>query len=359
MKPSYTTRELRENHRPTLKFAAKEAIVFAQVKSFKRSKSKEIDPNEMMKTPRDISLRDSCKFILAEYCEEYPLVVQNKGMASLIYNYYRKKNEKDNYVPKFVNGGAFILESVDASPFFGFGDIAPGETLQALYNNMFRAPVFPQKMNKTDFLIIKHTYNGITKYYIRDIPNLYTVGQNFPVTEIPRPQARKVTQSLKTRIMVAAFRCIQKDPYRRLKFEKLEKAFPWFSSEEIRNRVKEFAQYLKKGENTGWWRLKNAVPLPDEEGIRRCLTPEHISHFQTALVGQQRLSDAGFGAEDYKESANEDEDESHLDIEIQVAPWTLSKNFVIAANVYWMLTIGERNAPIIRRWRSNWMWPRL
>lgn len=131
-------------------------------------------------------------------------MIQNVGMASLIYNYYRKKDEKDNFVPKFTNGGAYILESVDASPFFGYGDVKPGQSMQVLYNNLFRAPLFVQNPSKTDFLVIRQTYHGETKYFIREIPNHYIVAQNFPVQEVPRPQARKITQALKMRLQVAS-----------------------------------------------------------------------------------------------------------------------------------------------------------
>jgi Protein of unknown function (DUF3591) len=91
-------------------------------------------------------------------------VVQNIGMASLIYNYYRKKDEKDTFVPKMQNGGAYILESVDVSPFFGFGDVKPGETIQTIYNNLFRAPIFPQNIPKTDYLCIR--YRLLTQTHI-------------------------------------------------------------------------------------------------------------------------------------------------------------------------------------------------
>jgi transcription initiation factor TFIID subunit 1 len=70
------------------------------VKKLKKQKMKVVDPSEMMRTPKDITLKDKSKFVLVEYSEEYPPAIQNVGMASLIYNYYRKKDEKDNFVPK-------------------------------------------------------------------------------------------------------------------------------------------------------------------------------------------------------------------------------------------------------------------
>lgn len=108
--------------------------------------------------------------------------------------------------------------------------------------------------------------------------------------------------------------------------------FPMFSDMQVRQKLKEFAQYLKKGENTGLWKLKANVQLPDEEGIRKIITPEHVCLIQSTLVGQQRLKDAGYGADDYKEEEGGEDEESHHDLEVQLAPWIITKNFVIAAS---------------------------
>ncbi len=121
-------KELRSHHRPAIKFTVSDVIIFARIKAVKKKKFREIDPGEMMRTPKDLTLKDTSKYCIVEYSEEYPLIMQNIGMASLLYNYYRKKDEKDNFVPKLDNGGPYILENSDVSPFFGFGDVKPGET---------------------------------------------------------------------------------------------------------------------------------------------------------------------------------------------------------------------------------------
>nr|KAJ3423026.1 hypothetical protein HK105_004201 [Polyrhizophydium stewartii] len=344
LKPLLHLRELRSFHRPAIKLPLNQDIHFSRLKAIKK-RPKEVDPSELMRTPKDISLKDTSKFVLMEYSEEYPLIMQAIGMASLIYNYYRKKDDKDNFTPKMQNGVAQILESVDASPFFGYGDVKPGQTIQVLYNNLFRAPIFPQNAPQTDFLLIRHTYQQKTRYFLREIPNMYVVGQNFPVQEVPRPQARKITQSLKLRLQVVSYRLMWKDPFKRLRYDKLKKFFPMFSDAQIRQKLKasqqlllasapaaesEFAQYLKKGENTGWWKLKSNIQMPDEDGIRKIITPEQVCLYQSTLVGQQRLRDAGYGNDDLRDVQNEEE-ESTLDIEVQLAPWVTTKNFVVAA----------------------------
>ena len=322
---------MRYHHRPTIKFPIAEQISFTKVKAIKRKKLREIDPADLMRTPKDVSLKDSSKFVLVEYSEEYPVVMQNIGMASLINNYYRKRDDKDTYIPKLDIGGNVILEGVDVSPFFGFGDVKPGQTMQAFYNNLFRAPIFPQKVSKTDYLIIRQTYKGAVKYFVRDIPALFAVGQCYPAQEVHRPQARKVTQALKARLQVFGYRLMRSDPYRRLSYSKLRAHFHMYTDTQIRQKLKEFACYYKKGENTGWWKLKPGMLLPDEEGIRKICTPEFVCLQHSTLVGAQRLKDAGYGVEDFKELEGDDDNESHLDLEVQLAPWTTTRNFLNAA----------------------------
>lgn len=53
-----------------------------------------------MRFTNDISLRDTSVGVLLEYSEEYPPVLSNFGMGSTLVNYYRKRNEADEFLPK-------------------------------------------------------------------------------------------------------------------------------------------------------------------------------------------------------------------------------------------------------------------
>jgi transcription initiation factor TFIID subunit 1 len=95
-------------------------------------------------------------------------------MASSLVNYYRKKDEKDEHVPKVSSprqclvatnivqqydlGVPFVLEPQDESPFMKFGYVYPGQTIPALYNNLVRSPLFRHKPYNTDFLVVRY-YN--------------------------------------------------------------------------------------------------------------------------------------------------------------------------------------------------------
>ena len=251
-KPHLTTHELRYFHRPTIRFPLNQDLKFSRLKLFKKKKARTKDPSELMKHPKNITLKDTCQYVLVEYSEEYPPMMQNHGMASMIYNYYRKKDEKDTFAPKMANGAAYILESVDASPFFGFGDVEPGQTMQVLYNHLFRAPIFKHDIPSTDFLLIKHSYKGKVRFYVREIQNVYVSGQLFPVQEVPRAKSRRVLHLTRNRILAVGFRMMHRDPLLRLKFVSLHKIFPGYTELELRNKIKDFLVYAKKGENTGW-----------------------------------------------------------------------------------------------------------
>ena len=116
------------------------------------------------------------------------------------------------------------MEHVDASPFFAFGQIAPGETVQAIKNNLYIAPIFSHKLPNDDFLLIQCTPKfkkskkepqvmqptGKPVCYIREIPRIFTVGQTFPLRPVHPPQSRKVKLYIRDRLKVLALRRVKK-----------------------------------------------------------------------------------------------------------------------------------------------------
>lgn len=148
-----------------------------------------------------------------------------------------------------------MIEPQDESPFMKFGSVASGQTVPALYNNLIRAPLFRQKAYNTDFLVIRyvkhagiHAYmrligsrtstKGETKCYIREISNLFVAGQTYPVTEVPGPHSRKITNTIKQRLQIIAFKLLQKSTEKRLKISRLMKYFPDQNELQMRQRLK-------------------------------------------------------------------------------------------------------------------------
>ncbi len=58
------------------------------------------DPGEPFKTSKDLTLTEKGPFVLLEFSEEYPPIMSGYGMGTTVVNYYRKKDDKDETVPK-------------------------------------------------------------------------------------------------------------------------------------------------------------------------------------------------------------------------------------------------------------------
>ncbi|KAF8202997.1 TAF1 transcription initiation factor TFIID subunit TAF1 [Pholiota molesta] len=350
--PFYKTRlskqEARSFHRPALQFPSNIELRFSKVRTAKKKKDKAGrklgkggNVGEGLRKTSDLSLRDTSNFVLWEYSEEHPPIIPNFGMGSVLVNYYRKKDEKDEHVPKGDLGFPFVLEPQDESPFMKFGYVYPGQTIPALYNNLMRAPLFRHKPYQTDFLVVRSTIKGETKYYLREIKNLFVIGQTYPVTEVPGPHSRKITNTIKYRLQIIAFKLLKKSQGERLKISRLMKYFPDQNELQMRQRLKEFMEYHRRGPHQGFWRLKPNWTIPTDAEMLKMVEPEQVVLTESMQVGQRHLQDAGYShAADVAEG-----DESNLSVEQQLAPWITTKNFLFATQAKAMLRLHGEGDP--------------
>ncbi|KDR85407.1 hypothetical protein GALMADRAFT_234262 [Galerina marginata CBS 339.88] len=350
--PFFKTRlskqEARSFHRPALQFPSNIELRFSKVRTAKKKKDKAGrklgkggNVGESLRKTSDLSLRDTSNFVLWEYSEEHPPIIPNFGMGSVLVNYYRKKDEKDEHVPKGDLGFPFVLEPQDESPFMKFGYVYPGQTIPALYNNLMRAPLFRHKPYSTDFLVVRSTIKGETKYYLREIKNLFVIGQTYPVTEVPGPHSRKITNTIKYRLQIIAFKLLKKSQGERLKISRLMKYFPDQNELQMRQRLKEFMEYHRRGPHQGFWRLKANWNVPTDAEMLKMVGPEQVVLTESMQVGQRHLQDAGYSqAADVAEG-----DESNLSVEQQLAPWITTKNFLFATQAKAMLRLHGEGDP--------------
>ncbi|KAJ7751256.1 TAF1 transcription initiation factor TFIID subunit TAF1 [Mycena maculata] len=352
--PFYKTRlskqEARSFHRPALQFPSNIELRFSKVRTAKKKKDKAGrklgkggNIGEGLRKTSDISLRDTSNFVLWEFSEEHPPIIQNFGMASSLVNYYRKKDEKDDHVPKYDLGVPFVLEPQDETPFMKFGSVYPGQTMPALYNNLMRAPLFRHKPYGTDFLIVRNTIKGETKYFLREIKNLFVVGQTYPVTEVPGPHSRKITNTIKFRLQTIAFKLLQKSAGERLKISRLMKYFPDQNELQMRQRLKEFMEYHRRGPHQGFWRLKPDWVIPSDADMLKNVTPEQVVLTESMQVGQRHLQDAGYSQA--ADAVEDKDDQSNLSVEQQLAPWITTKNFLFATQAKAMLRLHGEGDP--------------
>jgi transcription initiation factor TFIID subunit 1 len=172
---------------------------------------------------------------------------------------------------------------------------------------------------------------------------MFTIGQTYPVQEVPGPHSRKVTTTIRNRLQVSAYRLIRKNPLHRLKMSKLAAKFPEYSDIQIRQRLKEFLEYHRRNKEGGggYWKPKGGEP-PSEEHLRQMVTPEMVCLHESTMVGERHLEDFGYG------NVNEDDDgdgDSKLEVEQQLAPWFATRNFINATQGKAMLKLYGAGDP--------------
>ena len=104
------------------------------------------------------------------------------GMATKIKNFYKRKPGKDAGAPTLPFGETAFAHT---SPFLG--TLVPGQCVQALENNLFRAPIYHHRLAPTDFLIIRSRQ----QLWVREIKDVFTVGQSCPLYEVPGPNSKR------------------------------------------------------------------------------------------------------------------------------------------------------------------------
>ncbi|KAK6503275.1 hypothetical protein TWF481_008304 [Arthrobotrys musiformis] len=337
--------EMRSFHRPRLTFPTEVEIRFTKGKTLKRKHLKGKSIREIFHDTKSLSLSDNSNFILFEYSEEHPYVLSNFGMGSRIINYYRRKEDSDETRPKCELGELQVLMSQDKSPFWNFGSIEPGEIVPALYNRMIRAPIFRHTPANTDFVVVRNTDSGGAYYYLRTIPYIFTVGQTFPVTDVPGPHSRKVTTASKNRMKMITYRVIGRKG-NRIAVKDIAPHFPENTEIQTRQKMKEFMSHQneRESEKGGYWYLKGDDPIPDEPNIRTMVTPESVCLLDAMQVGVKYLEDAGYGKATEAGAGDEDEKEG-MSTEEKLAPWIATKNFINATQGKAMLQLHGEGDP--------------
>ena len=318
-----------------------ENISFGKPKFFKRKHLKGKPTQNLFHDSNDLSLGDNSNLLLLEYSEEYPTMMSNVGMGNRVINYYRRKTMDDTLRPKLDVGETAVLLPQDKSPFSIFGHVDPGQTTPALYNSMYRAPIFKQASKASDFLVVKTT-TGMegSNWFLRNVENLYAVGQEFPSVDVPGPHSRKVTTASKNRLKMISYRLLRKNKTHRISVGEVTSHFVDTTDMQNRQKMKEFMQFNKEYKE---WQMRHGEAVPDEETVRSMVKPEDVCLLESMQVGQQHLQDAGFNKED--DDSEIDEAKEGQSIEQQLAPWYTSRNFLHATQGKAMLALHGEGDP--------------
>ncbi|RKP31965.1 hypothetical protein METBISCDRAFT_12925 [Metschnikowia bicuspidata] len=367
-----TKEEARAFHRPRFQVRQGLLICFSKLKVRKKKKDRGKTAKEIFRRTSDLTTVDTSTLIGMEYCEEDPHILSNFGMGSKIINYYRKEKEEDSSRPKAPIGETHVLGVEDKSPFWSFGHVAKGDFVPTLYNNMMRAPIFKQESKQTDFLLIRSQGCGNhQKYYLRAIDHLFAVGNVFPAVEVPAPHSRKVTNTSKNRLKMIVFRTMNKNGNGRLAVKDIALHFPDQNDMQNRQRLKEFMEYIRKGDDQNYWKIKGVDTAPSEEEIKTMISPEDATLLDCMQHGQQALDDIDSLFNDdskkydvkkrkeerEKEDKEDDEKkdgekkrkEKDVDMDESIdeglTPWSSSRNFIIANQTKVMLQLNGEGDP--------------
>lgn len=363
--------EARAFHRARFPVIQGSLLCFSRLKQRKKKKDRGKTAQEIFSKTSDLTVVDNGAMIAMEYSEEHPAILSNFGMGSKLINYYRKEKEDDNTRPKAPLGETHVLGVEDRSPFWNFGHVAKGDFVPTLYNNMIRAPIFKQELKSTDFLLIRSQGCGShQKYYLRPVDQLFSVGNIFPAVEVPAPHSRKVTNTSKNRLKMIVFRTMNKNKTARLSVKDISLHFPDQNDMQNRQRLKEFMEYQRQGEDQGFWKIKGVSTVPTEEEVRAMIRPEDATLLDCMQHGQQVLDDVDSlfnddrrGVDykkDKKEKEKEDADEerqllekkrrekdSDIDetIDEGLTPWSSSRSFIISNQTKAMLQLNGEGDP--------------
>lgn len=365
-KVKLSKQEARNFHRPRFDVRPGTLISLSKLKVRKKKKDRGKTTQELVAKSTDLTNTDTTPVIALEYSEQYPPILSNFGMGSKIINYYRKEKEDDNARPKAPIGETHVLGVEDRSPFWNFGHVARGDFVPTLYNNMLRAPIFKNEMKNTDFLLVRSQGAGShQKYFLRGINHMFAVGNVFPVMEVPAPHSRKVTNASKNRLRMIVFRSMNANDESRISVKDISHHFPDQNDMQNRQRLKEFMEYNRTGEDQGYWKIKKTDSVPSEKYIRAMLTPEDVTLLDAMQHGNQMLDDIFyiFGDETKedrranKRRKEEDEEEDTEkpkkdtkekeieDIDEELTPWNSTRNFLISNQTKSMLQLNGEGDP--------------
>lgn len=364
--------EARAFHRARFQVRQGSLICFLKLKTRKKKKDRGKTAQEIFRKTSDLTTTDSASIIAMEYSEEAPGILSNFGMGSKLINYYRKEKEDDNSRPKAPLGETHVLGVEDRSPFWNFGHVAKGDFVPTLYNNMMRAPIFKQEPRATDFLLIRSQGCGShQRYYLRPVDHLFAVGNVFPAVEVPAPHSRKVTNTSKNRLKMIVFRTMNRNGTARLSVKDISLHFPDQNDMQNRQRLKEFMEYQRQGEDQGFWKIRNTDSVPTEEEIRAMITPEDVALLDSMQHGLQVMDDIDLLYNDdlrkvERRKKEEDEEEKaekaeksdkkeprkrDKDVDMEetidegLAPWSSSRSFIILNQTKAMLQLNGEGDP--------------
>ena len=335
---------------------------------------------EIFKNSKKLSLSDG-KIALFEHIDEYPLFLANFGMANKMKKYlyttelFMNSNNKNNSMPlneidkKTLTmmgpyGAKILLKSEQKLPLVGQIDQNEIKGMNIIDNNMYKAPVFyekishpnsarnttldPQNKKRYNFLITFTKNDKGQKFFqIRELENLYTVAQEEPKVEVYPPNSRQFNTFLKSKIETYTYMYYNEMGYKSLiNFKIFQNLFPTVTEQVLKKIFKDmnieidkYICYFKK------------LPL----GINTTLiTPENICQFESCQFGIYKLREVGiknltnadkisYATNKYITNKTTQEKEKYcakvIEENLLTTPWNITQNYLQSKQTKGMLSI--------------------
>ncbi|WZZ08615.1 hypothetical protein YC2023_094536 [Brassica napus] len=297
--------------------------------------NKALRPPGAFKRKADLSTKDGHVFLL-EYCEERPLMLSNAGMGANLCTYYQKSSSEDQRGNLLRNqsdtlGNVMILEPGDKSPFLG--EIQPGCCQSSVETNMYKAPVFPHRLQSTDYLLVRSPKGKLS---LRRIDKIAVVGQQEPRMEVMSPGSKNLQTYLVNRMLVYVYREFMKS--HSIAADELSFLFSNLTDAVVRRNMKLCAGLKRDKNGQPCWYKRPDFQVPPENELKKLVAPEHVCSYESMLAGLYRLKHLGITRFTLPASISaaltQLPDEaialaaaSHIERELQITPWNLSSNF--------------------------------
>ena len=333
---------------------------------------------EIFKNAKKLSLVDG-KIALFEHIDEYPLFMANFGMANKMKKYlYSTKlfitsNTKNNNNMKLneveqktlnmmgPNGIQILLKPEQKLPLLGQIDQNELKGINIIDNNMYKAPVFYEKIaypnsaintsldkKRYNFLItFSKNEKGQKVFHIRELEHLYTVAQEEPKIEVYPPNSRQYISFLKNKIETYTYMLYNEIGYKSgINFKIFQNLFPTVTEQVLKKIFKEMNIEIDKY-------LCYFKKLPGDINQRR-ISPENICQYESCQFGIYKLREVGiknltnadkisYATNKYINNKTTTPKEQYLAKVIEerllTTPWNITQNYLQSKQTKGMLSI--------------------
>jgi len=354
-KTDWNDSELRDFHRPDLSQwlglkPVKAKIVRTMLPSVPEVLGENITAHETLKQSKHLSLKEGY-FMLSEFIEKRPHLINNFGMSSKLKRYYKGTRLSLDEYPEYVGNLGVTIHLGEDENVPLISELQENQALAVLENNLYKAPVYFHTPKQTDFLLVKYKKKKKNKWYIRKVDNLYTTGQCEPKIEVFAPNARNTNNFQQKRIQAFILKILLEFD-NEVYIHEISRKFSSLNESVIRKQMKNIN--CEQKENSAW-RCNN---LKTEQEVKEMITPENLCQYESMLAGQRLLNDKGIRITSIDKVPNaiqklkkEVSDKkisrvaSYIEEELTITPWNLTSSYVRSKTENGMMRIEGLGDP--------------